>query len=185
MNLTLALQRLSIYWESLTLVEEAPAINSCRSPENRGSSCFITTPLWWERRMPQTFRIADNVSVRCFLNPQQPTHLPRSVCGCTLRPKKCLSSNTIPVAGDRGERKWLLDIWEREREREWLSPFPNFGNGNGNDKFHSQLLGTGTGMKISFPIFGNGNGNGNSIPEFWEREWDVVIPGNDRERERE
>ena len=81
----------------------------------------------------------------------------------------------------RGEREWLLDIWERERE--WLSPFPNFGNGNGNDKLHSQLLGTGTGMKISFPIFGNGNGNGNSIPNFWEREWDVVIPGNDRERE--
>ena len=100
MNLTLALQRLSIYWESLTLVEEAAAINSCRSPANRGSSCFITTPLWWERRMPQTFRIADNVSVRCFLNPQQPTHLPRSVWGCTLRPKKCLSSNTIPVAGE-------------------------------------------------------------------------------------
>ena len=60
------------------------------------------------------------------------------------------------------------DIWEREWE--WLNPFPNFGNGNGNDKLHSQLLGTGTGMKIPFPIFGNGNGNGNSIPEFWERE---------------
>ena len=38
-------------------------------------------------------------------------------------------------------------------------------------------------MKIPFPIFGNGNGNGNSIPELWEREWDIVIPGNDRERE--
>ena len=85
--------------------------------------------------------------------------------------------------GDRGEREWLLDIWEREWE--WLNLFPNFGNGNGNDKLHSQLLGTGTGMKISFPIFGNGNGNGNSIPEFWEREWDIVIPGNDRELERE
>ena len=81
----------------------------------------------------------------------------------------------------RGEREWLLNIWEREWE--WLNPFPNFGNGNGNDKLHSQPLGTGTGMKIPFPIFGNGNGN--SIPEFWEREWDVVIPGNDREWERE
>ena len=60
------------------------------------------------------------------------------------------------------------DIWEREWE--WLNPFPNFGNGNGNDKLNSQLLGTGTGMKIPFPIFGNGNGNGNSIPECWERE---------------
>ena len=44
-------------------------------------------------------------------------------------------------------------------------------------------LGTGTGMKIPFPIFGNENGNGNSIPKCWEREWDVVIRGSDRERE--
>ena len=57
-------------------------------------------------------------------------------------------------------------LWERERE--WKISFPTFGNGNG---------------KIPFPIFGNGNGN--SIPAFREREWDVVIPGNDREWERE
>ena len=56
-----------------------------------------------------------------------------------------------------------MDIWEWERE--WLSPFPNFGNGNGNDKLHSHLLGTG--MKILCPIFGNG----------------ACIPGNGRERE--
>ena len=82
---------------------------------------------------------------------------------------------------NRGEREWLLDIWERERE--WLSPFPNFGNGNGNEKLYSQLLGTGTGLKNQFPNFGNGNEN--SIPKFREREWDVVIPENDQERERE
>ena len=61
--------------------------------------------------------------------------------------------------------------------------FLTFGNGNWNGSAHSQTLRTGMGMKISFPIFGNGNGNGKSIPEFWEREWDVIIPGNDRERE--
>ena len=38
-------------------------------------------------------------------------------------------------------------------------------------------------MKIPFPIIGNGNEN--SIPEFREREWGVVIPGTDREREWE
>ena len=57
-------------------------------------------------------------------------------------------------------------LWERERVRK--ISFPTFGNGNG---------------KIPFPIFGNGNGN--SIPAFREREWDIVIPGNDREWERE
>ena len=30
-----------------------------------------------------------------------------------------------------------------------------------------------------------GTGMTNSIPDYREREWDVVIPGNDRERERE
>ena len=35
--------------------------------------------------------------------------------------------------------------------------FFDFGNGNGNCSTHSQILGTGTGMK-------------NSIPNFWERE---------------
>ena len=62
--------------------------------------------------------------------------------------------------------------------------FTIFGNGNGNGKFHSQISGTGTKMKIPFPIFENGNGVENSIPDFRERKWDVVIPGNDREQER-
>ena len=55
-------------------------------------------------------------------------------------------------------------LWERE----WKISFLTFGNGNG---------------KIPFPIFWNGNGN--FIPAFREREWDVVIPGNDREWEWE
>ena len=59
-----------------------------------------------------------------------------------------------------------------------------FGNGNGNGSVHSQLLGTGTGMKNSIPNFwewerewklhsqflGMGPGMKNSIPDFRERE---------------
>ena len=75
--------------------------------------------------------------------------------------------NPFPLMGT-GMENSIPEFWERERE--WKIAFPNFGNGNGNGKFHSQFLRTGTGMT-------------NSIPDFWEREWDVVIPGNDRERE--
>ena len=60
-------------------------------------------------------------------------------------------------------------LWEREL----LNPFPNFGNRNGNEKLHSQLLGMGM---------------TNSIPNFWERErereWQIPFPifgnGNDK-----
>ena len=45
-------------------------------------------------------------------------------------------------------------LHSRSYSRLWQS-IP--GNGNGNTKLHSQILGTGTGMK-------------NSIPNFWERE---------------
>ena len=67
----------------------------------------------------------------------------------------------------------------------WFHGF--FGDGNGNEKFHSQLSGTGTGkfhsqvlgmgMEIPFPHFGNGNetllfpgmnGNGNIIAKLSE-----------------
>ena len=52
------------------------------------------------------------------------------------------------------------DFWEQERE--WLSPFPNFGNMN--EKLHPQL---GTGMKIPFPFFGIGN----ETRRCYSREW--------------
>ena len=96
-------------------------------------------------------------------------HLRKDIWGRSLTQQMEVVPQRIQ---SRGEREWLLVIWERERE--WLSPFPNFGNGNGNEKFHSQLLGTGTGkfhsqflgtgMEIPFPhidivIPGNGNGN--------------------------
>ena len=64
--------------------------------------------------------------------------------------EKILAKNSV-----RGEKmtnmRYGNDFWEQERE--WLSPFPNFGNMN--EKLHPQLLGTG--MKIPFPFFGIGN----------------------------
>ena len=59
-------------------------------------------------------------------------------------------------------------IHSRLWEREWKITFPNFGNGNGNGKLHSQLLGTG--MEKLIPIL-------------WEREWEAGIPGNGQEWE--
>ena len=41
----------------------------------------------------------------------------------------------------RGEREWLLRV--REREGNWKSPFPKFGNGKGIEKAHSRNSGTG------------------------------------------
>ena len=61
-------------------------------------------------------------------------------------------NNPFPVTGTEN---CIPKFWEREQGK----------------KLHSQLLGTGMGMKKSFPIFGNGNrrlvfpgmvGNGNS-----------------------
>ena len=37
--------------------------------------------------------------------------------------------------------------------------------------------------KNAFPNFGNGNGNEKSIPNFREQDWKAGIPGNGRERE--
>ena len=60
--------------------------------------------------------------------------------------------NEVDIAIDihqRGEREWLLGVWERERE--WLIPFPKFGKGKV--------------MKKTFPKFGNGNGG--ITVDFW------------------
>ena len=70
---------------------------------------------------------------------------------------------------------------------------PNFGCYSRSDS--RPIPEKGTGMKncipnfwereweIVFPTFGNGNGNEKSIPNFREREWEAGIPGNGRERE--
>ena len=89
------------------------------------------------------------------------------VCHAHVRPSQGWAGMTFGDLGTgTGMAQPIPKLWERERE--WKISFPTFGNGNG---------------KIPFPIFGNGNGN--SIPAFREREWDVVIPVNDREWERE
>ena len=66
----------------------------------------------------------------------------------------------------------------------------DFGDfGNGNSSAHSQMLGTGMGMKIAFPTFGNGNGNEKShsrhlatgmrfaFPTFGNGNETLVFPG--------
>ena len=75
----------------------------------------------------------------------------------------------VKMTGGTKTQGWAgmtFGLWERELEL--LSPFPNFGSGN--EKLHSQLLGTGTGMI-------------NSIPNFWERERQILFPtfGNGNE----
>ena len=44
--------------------------------------------------------------------------------------------------------KYIPNFWDWEWERKIL--FPNFGIGNGNERFNSQLLGLGMGMKKVF-----------------------------------
>ena len=55
----------------------------------------------------------------------------------------------------------------REREGNWKDPFPQFGNGKGMKKNHSQNSGIGKGMKKSIPKIGEREGNEkNLFPEF-------------------
>ena len=74
--------------------------------------------------------------------------------------------NTSRYGSLRGEREWHLGV----REREWIIPFPKFGNGKGIEKTHSLNSGTGREWKKLFPKFGNGKGMKKSIPEIRERE---------------
>ena len=86
-----------------------------------------------------------------------------------INPPSRLLHQKDPQIHHRGEREWLLGIWEGDRE--WTIPFPKFRNGKGMEKTHSQNSGTGREWKNPFPKFGNGNqrppflgmtGNGNS-----------------------
>ena len=85
--------------------------------------------------------------------------------------RRCMISILVPtlVVHSRSDSRpqWPIP----EKGTGMYNCIPTFGNGNGNEKLRSQLLGTGMGMKKSFPIFGNGNrrpvfpgmvGNGNS-----------------------
>ena len=56
----------------------------------------------------------------------------------------------------RGEREWLLRV--QEREGNWKSPFPKFGNGKGIKKSIPKFREWEGNEKIPFPKFGNGKG---------------------------
>ena len=62
----------------------------------------------------------------------------------------------VVVAPPRGEREWLLRV--REREGNWKSPFPKFGNGKGIKKSIPKFREWEGNEKIPFPKFGNGKG---------------------------
>ena len=108
----------------------------------------------------------------------------------------------------RGEREWHLGV--REREREWIIPFPKFGNGKGiekthslnsgtgrewkktipkirewegNEKIYSQNSGTGREWKRSIPKVREREGTKKSIPILWKRESEAFVSGNGRERD--
>ena len=103
--------------------------------------------------------------------------------------------NAAHIDGIRGERERLLGVWERERE--WIIPFPKFGNGKGIEKTHSLNSGTGREWKKSIPkirewegnekIYSQNSGTGRewkkSIPTIREWESEAIIPKNSRERE--
>ena len=57
----------------------------------------------------------------------------------------------------RGERE--LHFGVREREREWIIPFPKIGNGKGIEKTHSLNSGTGREWKKNIPKIGEWEGN--------------------------
>ena len=55
--------------------------------------------------------------------------------------------NEVDIAIDihqRGERGWLLGVWEQERE--WLIPFPKFGKGK---VIKKHFRNSGMGMEVS------------------------------------
>ena len=68
-------------------------------------------------------------------------------------PRERILSPKKRERGCRGEQEWLLGV--REQEREWISPFPKFGNRKG--------------MKKLIPKFGNRKGLKNFHPKI--REW--------------
>ena len=61
---------------------------------------------------------------------------------------------------------------------------PEVREQEGNEKKHSQNLGTGRQWKKALPKFGKGKEMKKSIPTFRERESEAIIPGKSQERER-
>ena len=84
----------------------------------------------------------------------------------------------------KGEREWHVGVQEREQEREWIIPFPKFGNGKGIEKTHSLNSGTGREWKKTIPKIREWEGNEKiySQNSGTGREWKKSIP-TIRERE--
>ena len=58
----------------------------------------------------------------------------------------------------KGEREWHVGVQEREQEREWIIPFPKFGNGKGMEEPIPWIWEWEGNEKNLFPKFGNGKG---------------------------
>ena len=72
----------------------------------------------------------------------------------------------------------------REREGNWKNPFPQFGNGKGMKKKHSQNLGMGREWKNLFPKLGKGYEK-NQSPQFGNGDQRLSypkVPGNGNEK---
>ena len=80
----------------------------------------------------------------------------------TVRIEPFLCKSVSSYFHSRGEREWHLGI----REREWIIPFPEFGNGKGIEKIHSLNSGTGREWKKTFPKLGMGRERKNLFPKF-------------------
>ena len=75
---------------------------------------------------------------------------------------------------NRGERELLLGV--REREREWIIPFPKFRNGKGIEKTHSLNLGMGREWKKTIPKIREWEGNEKIYSQYsgTGREWNIA-----------
>ena len=82
-------------------------------------------------------------------------HILRNHKSCTQLGRGRVTTNAYSWYS-RGEREWLLRVWEREGN--WKSPFPKFGNGKGIKKSNPKFREWEGNEKIPFPKFGNGKG---------------------------
>ena len=108
-------------------------------------------------------------------------HILRNHKSCTQLGRGRVTTNAYSWYS-RGEREWLLRVWEREGN--WKSPFPKFGNGKGikksipkfrewegNEKIHSHNSGSGREWKKTHSHnSGTGREWKKNIPKIQERE---------------
>ena len=90
----------------------------------------------------------------CPLSPLFPT--PQWVPGNMATFGKCHGSHSKKRKDEYNDKYMEKEV--REREGNWKNSFPQFGNGKGMKKNHSQNWGMGREWKNLFPKFGNGKG---------------------------